>query len=565
MMEDGPADSGHPDQPETESVSSRPDSGQGTAHAQMERYSGAISPGQQAAATDLRQEHIFGNSGSDVFGSGDPDLEQFYRMSTQRFHGSGLGQDGQYDDLPLAFSFPNSEDDSSKVYSCNICNFKTAFKNSLVNHQAVHSDARPWICDICDYAAKRKQDLKKHLQTMHGMIVDSLALKPGANPPVSSSVPSSGLASPVDVKPVIVNNAVMSGGVDYGSAGLTGYGGPPLAAVSSAASLLAHHHHHHQQQTTAGFGQPLPSSAKMNQISRSLPMPVVGQFIADKFPFNQFCGEGGLVSRAAPRFPYETFPHHLLSSLRAESDSDASAERVASGSDDFSPQRLHEHEDKVIGGQSVFRKLHHRRDPGQHENGEGGRLPSVWEMLSKNREEHSSLLHERVAGGRSRSESGTRHSNMVSSKVETESDAPLPSVVTVSSRTEEMGFMLQKRKRFSLEFSGERSSGLDQSSAPGKLPRLQSPVSDAERSPQVSSQSDHSGNIEPISSTVSHSLALETKKSFHCAHCDILFFENALYLMHMGLHDSSDPWKCSICGRTFFEKYSFTSHFINQH
>ena len=547
MIKDGPTDTGHPDHPENNS--SPADSGQGTAHVQMEQYSNTISPGHQAAS-ELRKELPYASSGNDIFGSGDSDLEQFYRMSAQRFHGPGVGHEGQYDDLPLSFAFPTSEDDSSKVYSCNICNFKTAFKNSLVNHQAVHSDARPWICDICDYAAKRKQDLKKHLQTMHGMIVDSLALKPGVNPPASSTS-SSGLASPVDVKPVIVNNVVVTG-TDH-SSGLAGFGGP--LAVSSA-SLLA------QQQAALGLGQPLPSSAKMSQISRSLPMPVVGQFIADKFPFNQFCGEGGMTSRGMPRFSTDTFAHRFPSGFRAESDSD-STDRVASGSDDFSSQRLHEHGNQV-SGQSLVKKLHHR-NPGLDDDGEDGQLPSVREMLSKNREQHHSVLDEPVA--RRRPESGTRHSDMSSSEAETKSNAhshPSSAATAFSTQDEEMELM-QRRKRISLESSGDRISGSDPSSVPAKVTRFQSPLSDSDRSPHVSSQSDHSGSIETISSTVSHSCALETKKSFHCVHCDILFFENALYLMHMGLHDNHNPWKCSICGRTFFEKYSFTSHFINQH
>ena len=553
MIKDGPEDTGHSDQPEN--TSSPAELGQGTAQAQMEQYSSAIAPGHQAA-NDLRQECPLGSGGSDIFGSGDSDLEQYYRMSAQRFHGPGIvGQEGQYDDLPLSFAFPSSEDDSSKVYSCNICNFKTAFKNSLVNHQAVHSDARPWICDICDYAAKRKQDLKKHLQTMHGMIVDSLALKPGFNPPASSAS-SSGLASPVDVKPVIVNNVVA--GTNHSGSGLSGFGGPH--AVSSA-SLLAH------QQAALRLGQPLPSSAKLNQISRSLPMPVVGQFIANKFPFNQFCSEGGSTNRAMFRFPTDMFAHHLPSGFRAESDSD-SAERVASGSDDFSPQRFHEHEDR-ISGHSAVKRLHHR-DAGLDGDGEGGQIPSVKEMLSRNREQQHSVLEEHAA--RRRPESGTRLVDITNSEAETKSTAcshassvTVSSRSEVSSRTEETGLM-QRRRRISLDSSsGDRISGSDQSSMPAKVARFQSPFSDLDRSPQVSSQSDHGGNIEPISSTVSHSCALETKKSFHCVHCDILFFENALYLMHMGLHDSSNPWKCSICGRTFFEKYSFTSHFINQH
>ncbi|KAH9518826.1 hypothetical protein Btru_006354 [Bulinus truncatus] len=69
-------------------------------------------------------------------------------------------------------------EETNKMFVCHLCDFRTAFRNSLLNHQAVHSDLRPWVCSMCDYAAKRKQDLKKHLHTIHGVMVESTMLKP---------------------------------------------------------------------------------------------------------------------------------------------------------------------------------------------------------------------------------------------------------------------------------------------------------------------------------------------------------------------------------------------------
>lgn len=73
-----------------------------------------------------------------------------------------------------------------------------------------------------------------------------------------------------------------------------------------------------------------------------------------------------------------------------------------------------------------------------------------------------------------------------------------------------------------------------------------------------------------VASTVSTSsngvdASTETKTMFHCKHCDIIFFDNAMYVMHTGLHGVMNPWMCRLCGQIFHEKYSFTSHFINQH
>ncbi|KAK7098434.1 hypothetical protein V1264_002730 [Littorina saxatilis] len=533
------------------SCNSSPDNHQSSTQQPQERD---ILPHQPS--TDLQHEHMFSsNSGSDEFGSGDPDLDQLCRISANRFG----APESPYDDLPLSFSLPYSGDGKgARMYSCNICSFKTIFKNSLVNHQAVHSDARPWICEICDYAAKRKQDLKKHLQTMHGMVVDSLALKPGhgmvvdslalkpgANPPASSAS-SSGLASPVETKPLIVNNVVVSD--DQRSSNMLGFG-PHMA---HSASVLAH-----QQAAAAAaqFGHPLPSSATMNQNARSMPMPAVGKFISDKFPFNQYFGDGGM-----PRFPGEAFMSPTHMGLRATAKDD----KGASGLDSLPSHRFHSQGDRV-GGQSAVHKFH-SSDTGLHSEGRESRhyLPSVSEILSKDRLQPGSSSDQRTAVRSP--EMGSRLPEIATGHSRDARPVDPNSPARVSSVSEGIGLGASHRwKRSSGDLSSEDGFQADQSMVPRKAARLQSSGSECDPSHHVSSQSDHVGSIEPISSTVSHARSLETRKSFHCLHCDIMFFDNALYLMHMGLHDNSNPWKCSVCGRTFFEKYSFTSHFINQH
>ncbi|ELT96260.1 hypothetical protein CAPTEDRAFT_226562 [Capitella teleta] len=55
------------------------------------------------------------------------------------------------------------------------------------------------------------------------------------------------------------------------------------------------------------------------------------------------------------------------------------------------------------------------------------------------------------------------------------------------------------------------------------------------------------------------------KKSWHCEHCNITYYDSAMYVMHTGLHNSEHPWKCNLCGRQFHDVYGFTSHFVNGH
>ncbi|KAL8568166.1 hypothetical protein ACOMHN_027689 [Nucella lapillus] len=451
----------------------------------------------------------------------DPDHGQFYPMSSQSF--VAVSQESQGDDLPVVFSSAGQEDDSSKVYSCHICHFRTAFKNSLVNHQAVHSDARPWICEICDYAAKRKQDLKKHLQTMHGMIVDSLSLRMGSIP--QTCVSSSSLSSPVDTKPVIAHSAVSS------------EEGGGLGGVNSAGHMT-------QQQPIPAFRPPLASSAMLSPPPRSAPAAV--KIKEDHFSFCRMPGEERSSNRFIPTSSTDTGLSHLKQEFRKELES-----KHSSSLENFFLQKLHKDEQRI---HSSWENAGMKSCGAHSESTDVRNLPPVSKVLPKRVRNNSSSLAEECSSAKTSTPDSFPCSDPLSSEgiVRSEALSSHAALYPQSGGTEP----IHRRKRASTSSSDFTSI---------KVPRFQSSGSDVEGCPQVTSQSDRGGNVESISSTVTHSRALETKKSFHCGHCDILFFESAMYLMHAGLHDVSHPWKCSICGRTFFEKYSFTSHFINQH
>ena len=77
-----------------------------------------------------------------------------------------------------------------------------------------------------------------------------------------------------------------------------------------------------------------------------------------------------------------------------------------------------------------------------------------------------------------------------------------------------------------------------------------------------------SPNNQPVSVRMRsrmRSVGTETRKGWHCKHCDILFFDSAIYFMHMGLHSPNNVWQCNLCSESLTEVYSFTSHFINAH
>ena len=239
-------------------------------------------------------------------------------LTTETFHDSVANQQSNMlEDLPLSFSMvpgtSSDGDEHSKLYACNLCSFRTSFKNSLVNHQAVHSDDRPWICDICDYRAKRKQDLKKHLHTMHGMWVDSLQLQPGVSPSALSHTPPILYpgTSPKESKPFLNKPGEMHE--------------PYLSSSSCRSEAMTKSIH--KQKLSPGQRSPgsssdlnLPTSTfsdfahmlSLPQINRT---PAVGPFINDKFPFNQFFGRNqkglppftaNLWSRASQESKYQS-------------------------------------------------------------------------------------------------------------------------------------------------------------------------------------------------------------------------------------------------------------------
>ena len=69
----------------------------------------------------------------------------------------------------------------------------------------------------------------------------------------------------------------------------------------------------------------------------------------------------------------------------------------------------------------------------------------------------------------------------------------------------------------------------------------------------------------PHSSSDTRSTATETRVGSRCQHCDIVFYDSAIYLMHAGLHSARHPWRCNLCDAQLHDVYSFTSHFINGH
>uniref|UniRef100_A0A2C9K938 C2H2-type domain-containing protein n=1 Tax=Biomphalaria glabrata TaxID=6526 RepID=A0A2C9K938_BIOGL len=336
-------------------------------------------------------------------------------------------------------------EETNKMFICHLCDFRTAFRNSLLNHQAVHSDLRPWICSMCDYAAKRKQDLKKHLHTIHGMMVESTMLRPiGMNLNISGSSKS-------------------------------------LSREESSEDNSC------DNDKNKGVGMVDPGMYYPH-INTDSPSVIVKQEIQDK------------VSHPSCQANLPSMSNFVKKKQRDSPDLDLP---LSFPSITFA---------KTLGNS-------HTEFAKDSNNGEDYPFQA----------EHFPATNSSALSARDKSSSETFSSNF--------SQKP-------------------NRKRPHSSVS-EGQAGLQESTHPSDRP-----------APSLSKTND-SDEHHPCSSSSaassSHNKEGQTQATFLCDHCDIMFFQRAMYLMHIGLHSPEDPWCCAVCGGTFTEKYSFTSHFINQH
>ncbi|GFO29478.1 Zinc finger protein aiolos [Plakobranchus ocellatus] len=371
-------------------------------------------------------------------------------------------------------------DEASKLYVCHLCDFRTAFRNSLLNHQAVHSDSRPWVCAMCDYAAKRKQDLKKHLHTIHGMMVDSTMLKPVEAKQENTSRGESSEENNSSDGPKVNNR--------------------------------------HLETEAPSF---LPQTGGDAKVDLHSP------------------GHSNMMQGYVKQEIMSPGSSHFLPRTTSESDN----KTIEDSPDDDLP----------ISFPPV--------PPSASASDRGDSQPSDDDHPS-----HSQMYTNPGPGGGKFHDNKVRHGQFVSPNFSPLPMSSPPMHMTRSSYNHDFtpissnNFPVQNRKRHHFrENSTPFHDVLGPNGNASNQPRLGPPMIKRARSPEKEDA--------PCSSSAgsSHVKASQTQTAFLCEHCNIMFFQRAMYLMHMGLHSNENPWQCTVCGFTFTEVYSFTSHFINQH
>ncbi|XP_072032949.1 zinc finger protein Pegasus-like [Amphiura filiformis] len=81
-------------------------------------------------------------------------------------------------------------------------------------------------------------------------------------------------------------------------------------------------------------------------------------------------------------------------------------------------------------------------------------------------------------------------------------------------------------------------------------------------SPQASTSRQMNDNTSSTSkdSALTSSGSYQTKHTYRCRHCDIIFPDNILFAIHRGAHGFHQPFQCNLCGQDCGNKYNFASH-----
>lgn len=49
-------------------------------------------------------------------------------------------------------------------YKCNLCNYSSADKSTLIRHLRTHNGERPFMCRVCDFAFTTKANCERHVR-----------------------------------------------------------------------------------------------------------------------------------------------------------------------------------------------------------------------------------------------------------------------------------------------------------------------------------------------------------------------------------------------------------------
>ncbi|KAK2164016.1 hypothetical protein LSH36_70g02048 [Paralvinella palmiformis] len=442
-------------------------------------------------------------------------------------------------------------DPGSGLYRCQHCSYQSDNPRCVRSHLAVHSHLRPYACDTCSYEAKRSSDLSKHKIIKHGRIPSRRNR--------SRKVPT-----------IKADTTYNPGGDVIG-----GQKAPGIMVACSASKLDSHHGpmelEHCDVLSDLDYSLMSPTRAALEALRRCNMMEPLDVF-------NEYSGHDG--NQPGSVFPESETHGHSRRQHQNEQLQPAEVNQIARPNYSilvpFSQGRPVNRNDNT-----VFIKPEPPDDYFEHIRSQNA--ASIQKVNPMENEISTTNMSPEQ-----------RFNQEASSPQLSNPDAKCERTVSPSDKPAESS---QQNEMNSDRVRSERSEGSESQSDEKTLTHLERrnvsgsslirPVMPNPRQPPEydpgsldctqcrESEYSYSGVsaavIQPmcLKSEVEHDGSnvkkTNTRKAWTCQHCDIMFFDGALYFMHMGLHNSEDPWRCNMCCTKFYDVYGFTSHFVNGH
>ena len=443
----------------------------------------------------------------------------------ETFYGGNSNSEDPKDTVSLPVGKKNMQvnffkDRASGMYKCQMCSYKSMHRSSIKSHYAVHSSLRPYACDQCSYEAKRLNDLRKHKLIKHGKKLLSIRKKHASNYessrsqtngiPESSKYNADSDNNDSHMEDKEVDGA--SGNLLYQSLLGTASSNGPVFPQPEPASLLSS-----------------PDTCNVNSPPRH-EQPISTGDIPDEVD-----KEGTMVVKPEPPDDYYTFQN-----------------------------KFPEHDDPIVippnppaHSEAIKPSSSPSKSPGHEITSPTAALKSVAQSTCKDGSESEvTRLH---------AASPSVISLLLQRRNLTGSSLMSPTALNQSAPSPSQPKPLKPVQRHAVHSNSSSNNFYTADSASRFSAPQYNPLNLSYQQPPTRSSSESSSHSSLPSSTSGRSRGVETNRGWGCDHCNIMFFDSAIYFMHMGLHSPDNAWQCNLCGQQLYDVYSFTSHFVNGH
>ena len=114
------------------------------------------------------------------------------------------------------------------------------------------------------------------------------------------------------------------------------------------------------------------------------------------------------------------------------------------------------------------------------------------------------------------------------------------------------------------DLSSSNHGDANQSSGGGSYGQMSSAWPSSARSIGVTRQLGQKSGMDGGGRDDGETFVLSNKnRLLMCSHCNIIYMDQTMYYLHMGLHNLNNPWQCNLCGTVCANVQQFSSHVIH--